>query len=67
MESKNLRIIEDHSTRPLVAAPPTITLARNGTEYLCGYCQTLLLIAEPGELKTASSSAKIGGRYNEQI
>jgi hypothetical protein len=67
MATKNLRIIEGHSMRPVVAAPPTITLARNGTEYLCGYCKTLLLIAEPGELQDGVILCKICGRCNEQV
>jgi hypothetical protein len=67
MEAKALRIIEEHSTRPLVAAPPAITLARNGTEFLCGYCEILLLIAEPGELQDGVILCKNCGRYNEQV
>lgn len=66
MKTKRLRIIDGPSTRPLVAAPPTITLARNSTEYVCGYCRTLLLIAEPHELQDGVILCKNCGRYNEQ-
>ena len=66
METRSLRLIDGPSKRPLVAAPPTITLGRNGTEYVCGYCRTLLLIAEPGELQDGVILCKNCGHYNEQ-
>jgi hypothetical protein len=66
METKSLRIIDGSSTRSLVAAPPPIALGPNGTEYVCGYCGILLLIAEPSELQDGIILRKNCGRYNEQ-
>jgi hypothetical protein len=66
METKSLRVIDGSSTRPLVAAPPTIALGPTGTEYVCGYCGILLLIAEPSELQDGIILCKNCGRYNEQ-
>jgi len=66
MKTQSLRLVDGPSTRPLVAAPPTITLWRNGTEYVCGYCRTLLLIAKSGELQDGVILCKNCGRYNEQ-
>ena len=66
MTTRSLRIIDGPSTRPLVAAPPTITLARNSSEYVCGYCGILLLIALPGELQDGVILCKTCGRYNDK-
>jgi hypothetical protein len=65
--SEPLRVVAEASTRPIIAAPPALTLTKNGTEYLCGYCRTLLLIAKAGDLRDGIMFCKVCGRYNEQV
>jgi hypothetical protein len=66
MEAKMLRLVSDRATRPIVAAPPAIILSKQGREYLCGYCRTLLLVAQAGELRDGLILCKNCHRHNEQ-
>jgi DNA-directed RNA polymerase subunit RPC12/RpoP len=60
-----LRVITPPSIGYVSSAPPPITVTRNGNEYVCGQCSTLLVIADDDEIYGLTVRCRECGRYNQ--
>jgi hypothetical protein len=60
-----LRLVEAPKTGNAMQAPPTVILTPRGTQYRCGRCGTVLVIAESGALKGFVIHCRRCDRYNE--
>jgi hypothetical protein len=60
-----LRTGEHRSTGHVIHAPPVIELSSNTTHYLCGQCETLLLLADPGQVHGILIQCKECDCYNQ--
>jgi hypothetical protein len=67
MKSEVFRVVAWSEPQVVIVAPPTLILAIDGNEYLCGYCRTLLLVAKSPELGGAVVHCQNCGRYNTPV
>jgi hypothetical protein len=62
-----LSVVERHGMGHVVSAPPAIELGSHTTHYVCGSCETVLLISNPGQVHGILIRCVMCGSYNETL
>jgi DNA-directed RNA polymerase subunit RPC12/RpoP len=60
----SLKVITAPAIGYAIQAPPPIAVSANTNHYLCGHCDTLLVIADAGQLHGLVVRCRECGHYN---
>jgi hypothetical protein len=62
---KPLRVIEAPRFGPVVTAPPPLVASSHTIDYTCGYCRTVLMHADDGQVHNLVIRCAKCGSYNK--
>ena len=62
---KPLEVMVAPSIGPVIVAPPVIVTSTHSIDYTCGYCETVLIHADEGQLRNLLIRCSKCGSYNK--